>query len=189
VTFAENQRTRNPGTFRLGRDPATCDLVFSNTTVSRLQAEIFFDTQQERFFLRSLSQNNPPIVNGGKLPMGEVFLTQGSTVRLGNIDLTVASVTQRQHLGGSVPTPPTPPPVAIPSQPLPITEPSANNEELEFAPPPVRTEYRQEVPNPVAVEAEAISVNNGKLTSKEGCILWLCVLLVLFVSLIALSPK
>ncbi|PSB05151.1 hypothetical protein C7B64_00450 [Merismopedia glauca CCAP 1448/3] len=189
VTFAENQRTRNPGTFRLGRDPATCDLVLSDTSVSRLQAEIFFDAQQQRFFLRSLNQNNPPVVNGGKLPIGEVFLTQGSTVRLGNVDLTVASVTQRQHLGGTVPTPPPLPPVEVPSQPLPPTEPSANNEELQFAPPPVPTKFRQEVPDPALVEAEAISVNNRKLTSKEGCILWLCVLLVLFISLIALSTK
>jgi eukaryotic-like serine/threonine-protein kinase len=172
VVFAENQRTRTPGSFRLGRDPATCDLVLSDTSVSRLQAEIFFDAQQQRFFLRSLNQNNPPIVNGGKLPMGEVFLTQGSTVRLGNIDLTVASVTQRQHLGGSVPTPPIPPPVEIPSQPLPVTEPPENHEELQFAPPPVPTEYRQEVPNPVAVEASGgqvapLEVGEGEWTKEE----------------------
>jgi hypothetical protein len=29
VVIAENQPTKNPGTFRIGRDPATCDLVLS----------------------------------------------------------------------------------------------------------------------------------------------------------------
>ncbi|NET89803.1 MAG: protein kinase [Kamptonema sp. SIO1D9] len=86
-TIREGQTGKNPGTFRIGRDPARCDLVLSDPMVSGLHAEIFFDSQQQRFWLRSLTQNSVTVVNGQPLSNVEVPLRHGSRLKLGQTDL------------------------------------------------------------------------------------------------------
>jgi serine/threonine-protein kinase len=152
AVISENQLTKNPGTFRMGRDPATCDLVLSEATVSRLQAEIFFNGQQQRFYLRSLNQNNPLVVDGRRLPTGEVEVTQGSHLRLGELDLRVVAIGLQQYSGGYTPTETSPPPTVVRSTPLPPTKPSSDPQEVLFPPPPVLPQYRQEVPDPPLVQ-------------------------------------
>lgn len=88
----ENQPSKNPGTVRLGRDPAVCDIVLSEPTVSGLHAEIFFNPQDNNFYLRSLRESNPPIVDRQPLPTGEVVLHPGSNLRLGELALRVIAI-------------------------------------------------------------------------------------------------
>ena len=114
----ERQPTKNPGTFRIGRDPAVCDLTLLEPTVSRLHVEIFFNPQQQRFYLRSLRQSNPPIVNGQSLPTGEVVLNQGSSLRLGKMELRVTAVALKQDSASATPTQPEPQPTPTPQQQL-----------------------------------------------------------------------
>ncbi|BDI14690.1 hypothetical protein ANSO36C_04920 [Nostoc cf. commune SO-36] len=121
----EQQSSQNPGTVRIGRDPLRCDIVLSNLTVSGLHVEIFFHHQQQRFYIRNLRSQNPPIVDGRQLVQGEMPLTEGSSISLGQIKLNVTKVSMANipatillpphppiHIGHHQysPTPPAPPP-------------------------------------------------------------------------------
>ena len=88
----ENQPSKNPGTVRIGRDPALCDIVLSEPTVSGLHTEIFFNPEEKSFYLRSLRESNPPVVDGQPLPTGEVILHQGSNLQLGQMSLRVVAI-------------------------------------------------------------------------------------------------
>nr|WP_242032841.1 FHA domain-containing serine/threonine-protein kinase [Oscillatoria sp. FACHB-1406] len=105
----DRQPSKYPGTFRIGRDPAQCDLVLSDPSVSGLHAEIFYNPQQHCFYVRSLRDSNPPILNGMALPSGEAILDRGSTLRLGQLDLRAIDVAIRSSAGGYTPTPYSPP--------------------------------------------------------------------------------
>ena len=80
------------GVFRIGRDPATCDVVLSESSVSRQHVEVFFKPEWERFYLRNLQRKNPPRIDGGTLIEGEVALSAGSTIELGQMTLTIAAI-------------------------------------------------------------------------------------------------
>ncbi|MBG1261755.1 FHA domain-containing protein [Nostoc commune] len=111
----EQQPSKNLGTVRIGRDPLRCDIVVSHPTVSGLHVEIFFDHQQQRFYIRNLRSQNPPLIDGRQLVQGEMPLSEGTNISLGQIKLNVTSVST-----GSIPatilmpphppTPPAPPP-------------------------------------------------------------------------------
>ena len=88
----ENQPSQNAGTVRIGSDPAVCHIVLSEPTVSGLHAEIFFNSQEKRFYLRSLQESNPPVVDGQPLPTGEVVLHPGSNLQLGQMGLRVVAI-------------------------------------------------------------------------------------------------
>ncbi|MCX7596122.1 MAG: FHA domain-containing protein [Fischerella sp.] len=109
----EQQPSKNPGTVRIGRDPLRCDIVLSHPTVSGLHVEIFFHTQQQRFLIRNLREQNPPIVDGQKLSQNEIPLSEGSIIYLGQQQLQVIAV--------SVPAASSvPPTILIPPQPYAI---------------------------------------------------------------------
>ncbi|MEC4982529.1 MAG: FHA domain-containing protein [Oscillatoria sp. PMC 1068.18] len=91
-TISDTQLSKNPGTVRLGRDPARCDLHLTNPTVSGLHVEIFFDPQQNQFMLRNLRDTNPPVVDGKRIDRGVVSLKQGSNIHLGQTLLTVTKI-------------------------------------------------------------------------------------------------
>ncbi|MGB7415015.1 MAG: FHA domain-containing protein [Thermosynechococcaceae cyanobacterium] len=80
--------SKNPGTIRLGRDPNRCDIVLNESSVSGLQAEIFYDARCGGFYVRSLRDSNPPIINGQPLPSGEVPLGSTNTIQLGRLQLS-----------------------------------------------------------------------------------------------------
>ncbi|BAZ29122.1 serine/threonine protein kinase [Cylindrospermum sp. NIES-4074] len=103
-TIFENQPSINPGKVRIGRDPAQCDIVLSEPTVSGLHIEIFFNSQQQSFYLRSLRENNPPLVNGQSFPVGEVMLDEGSSIGLGQLNLRVKAVKVQRYAAGYTPT-------------------------------------------------------------------------------------
>ncbi|MBD2387571.1 FHA domain-containing protein [Cylindrospermum sp. FACHB-282] len=88
----EQQPSKNPGTVRIGRDPRQCDIVVTNPTVSGLHVEIFFHSQQQRFYIRNLRSPNPPLVDGKQLVQGEMPLTEGSMIYLGQMKLYVTTV-------------------------------------------------------------------------------------------------
>ena len=107
--ISDHQASRNPGTFRIGRDPVQCDLVLSDVTVSRLHIEIFFNQQQQNFYIRNLKQGNPPLVDGQQLFQGEIPLRQGSAIRLGqNTEIRVTAVATNA-IAATIVAPPTPP--------------------------------------------------------------------------------
>lgn len=108
-----NQPSKNPGTVRIGRDPQKCDIVLSDSSVSGLQAEVYYHAGSQAFYLRSLRDTNPPIVNGQPITTGEVPLGTASTVSLGRVVLNA-----RVSASGFPPTevsPPGVPPTAVSS--------------------------------------------------------------------------
>ncbi len=90
-TISAGQPSKNPGTVRIGRDPARCDITIANPTVSGLHVEIFFSFEQEQFFLRNLREINPPVVDGRRIIQGEIVLKSDSTIYLGQIIVKVVS--------------------------------------------------------------------------------------------------
>jgi hypothetical protein len=138
----ERQPSKNPGTVRIGRDPAQCDIVLSDPTVSGLHVEIFFNPQQQRFYLRNLRQTNPPIVDGRSLTTGEVAINQGSSLRLGQMELRVKAITLQQYPAGYTPTEyVTQQPITSPQSVAPTVQPPRSphtevNEVLAFQPHP-----------------------------------------------------
>ncbi|MBE9076391.1 FHA domain-containing protein [Romeria aff. gracilis LEGE 07310] len=86
------QPSKHPGTIRLGRDPARCDILFHDRSVSGLHVEIYFSPQQQQFYLRNLRQTNPPLIDGQRLSAGEVALRLGTIIRLGKVEAVVDAI-------------------------------------------------------------------------------------------------
>ncbi|BAY26899.1 FHA domain containing protein [Calothrix sp. NIES-2100] len=142
----EQQPSKNPGTVRIGRDPLRCDIVVSNPTVSGLHVEIFFNSQQQRFYIRNLRSPNPPLVDRQQLAQGELPLREGSIIQLGQMEIKVISVA----INGIPPTILTPPAPPIP--PIGTTQPTKNliNQQPNNQQPPVQPRYHQHPPVPPA---------------------------------------
>lgn len=88
----EQQPSKNPSTVRIGRDPQRCDIVLTHPTVSGLHVEIFFDSEQKQFHIRSLREKNPPLIDGKQLIKGNTSLNEGSILCLGQMELKVISI-------------------------------------------------------------------------------------------------
>ena len=124
--------TKNQGTFRIGRDPQKCDLIFAEAiTVSREHIEIFFHAQEQRFYLRSLRQNNPPEVDGEKMLSTEIPLQQGNIIKLGDLVLEVACVEKSPPNSSPV----IPPPPVSPQTPATTRNVSQSISEVEQSQP------------------------------------------------------
>ena len=106
----EQQPSKNPGTVRIGRDPLRCDIVLSHPTVSGLHAEIFFNFAEKRFYIRSLREKNPPLVDGNQLVQGDASLNQDSVICLGQMLLKVItiSIPQTNYFPATILEPPKP---------------------------------------------------------------------------------
>ena len=95
-TFVDTFSTEDTWTIRIGRDPAQCDLVLpsltaSDRTVSRLHVEIAFNPTHASFYLRNLKPSNPVQVDGQAVA-GKVVLKEGSIIRMGEVEVNVASL-------------------------------------------------------------------------------------------------
>ena len=89
-TIKEIQPSKNPGTVRLGREPANCDITFDDPSVSRLHVEIFYNSQDNKFYLRNLKASNPPIVDKKLIvKYAEVVLNNNSLICLGQTKIKV----------------------------------------------------------------------------------------------------
>jgi serine/threonine-protein kinase len=146
--LSDIQPSKNPGSIRIGRDPALCDIVLLDATVSGLHVEIFFNRQQQCFKARSLRPSNPPLIDGQPLLAGEMILSQGSSVRLGQVELRVSAIALKQYPAGYTPspyiTPPNTPaqPVGPTLQPQPVPNPWPNP-----SPEPLPTQPVQPIPS------------------------------------------
>ena len=88
---------------RIGRDPQDCDIVLSESTVSALHVEIFFNPEKEKFYLRNLRQKNPPILDGQLLLAGEMPLSNKSVLRLGQQNIKVKDITSTEYANNVIP--------------------------------------------------------------------------------------
>ena len=158
-SIRNQQASKNPGTVRIGSDPAQCDIVLSEPTVSGLHVEFFFNSQQERFYLRNLHQSNPVIVDGQYLPVGEVALHQGSNIRLGQLVLRVTAITQNQYLAKNKPTEYVTQLQPAPPQAIDPTVESSNTLDVEPSPTPVN----QPIPIVPSPSPRRASFLGGKL--------------------------
>jgi pSer/pThr/pTyr-binding forkhead associated (FHA) protein len=60
--LSDQQITKIPGTTRIGRDATQSDIVIADMTVAPCHVEIFFNPQQQCFYLRNLRKTNPPVI-------------------------------------------------------------------------------------------------------------------------------
>ncbi|MEW6491664.1 MAG: FHA domain-containing protein [Cyanobacteriota bacterium] len=111
-TIYDQQPSKNLGTVRIGRNPAECDIVLSDPTVSGLHVEIFFNASTQTFLLRNLRYSNPPIVDDRQIVAELVALRSGSIIYLGQLELRVVGVSLHQSSNGIAPT------ILLPPQPL-----------------------------------------------------------------------
>ena len=91
-SFQPHQSTKQPGVYRIGRDPARCDLVLHDRSVSALHVEIFVNHSQRAAGIRNLRASNPPLVDSQQLVTGEAPLRQGSRIHLGRVELSVVTL-------------------------------------------------------------------------------------------------
>lgn len=139
----EQQPSKNPGTFRIGRDPSRCDIVLTHPTVSGLHVEIFFNSQQRQFGIRNLREKNPPLVDGKQLIQGDASLKEGSIICLGQMQLKVININiaQINNFPATILEPPQP---GVNSQP--VTPAQAPKSPLSTAPYP-KSSYGLQCPN------------------------------------------
>jgi hypothetical protein len=105
-TLTETQSSKHFASYRLGRDPAQCDLVLHDLSVSALHVEIVLNSPPQQTIIRNLRASNPPLVDGIQLTIGEAPLYQGSRINLGRVELTVAHlILGNIHLAQSSPPP------------------------------------------------------------------------------------
>ena len=123
AVIREGQPSKNPGTIRLGRDPARCDLVFSDPSVSGLQAEIFFNSSTGRFLIRALRDSNPVRLNGQSFPQGEMVLQEGNHLQLGQTELNITRISPTAYQEGAIPSADFPSAPTVLNQPIPDTVP------------------------------------------------------------------
>ncbi|MCU0542352.1 MAG: FHA domain-containing protein [Oscillatoriaceae cyanobacterium Prado104] len=99
-TFTSVQTTKCPGAIRIGRSKEHCDLVPSETesSLSRLHAEIFLNTNTNNFWVRNLTRDrpaakrNPIIVDGQKVLEGAASINTGSQIQMGKIALKIGAI-------------------------------------------------------------------------------------------------
>ncbi|MUG98475.1 FHA domain-containing protein [Scytonema sp. UIC 10036] len=86
--------SKHPGSTRLGRSPDLCDIVFPwDEKISRLHAEIFFNSEQNSFYLRKLPEGRRPAIVDGKIVMDdEAPLREGSKITLAETEIKVVEV-------------------------------------------------------------------------------------------------
>ncbi len=122
----DRHSSKNPGTFRLGRDPSKCDIVLSNPTVSGLHIEIFFNGKDNKFWVRCLRESNPPVVDQKLLISGEVPLEKNSVIYLGEMQLKVIEILLDSSIPPTVLVPPPVPVLPSLNSVTPTTPPNNN---------------------------------------------------------------
>jgi hypothetical protein len=95
----------------------------SHPTVSGLHVEIFFNSQEKQFYIRTLREKNPPLVNQNQLVRGDASLNEGTIIYLGQVQLKVIniSIPQVNYFPPTILEPPKP---GVNSQPVTPAAPS-----------------------------------------------------------------
>lgn len=83
----------NGAIIRIGREQPSCNLYLEDSSVSGQHAEIYFNEQQQKFFIKSLSPKNTTKVDGQDLVYGEELpLKNNSTIVLGRQQIEVTNI-------------------------------------------------------------------------------------------------
>jgi pSer/pThr/pTyr-binding forkhead associated (FHA) protein len=83
----------NSVVIRIGRDQLSCNLILEDNSVSRQHAEISFDEQQQKFFIKSLQPRNITTVDGQNLEEGEKLpLKKDATIVLGKQTIVITNI-------------------------------------------------------------------------------------------------
>ncbi len=91
-TFHQAATTKVAQKLRIGRDPAQCDIIFADRSVSSLHVELFFSAALDAALIQNLRPSNPPLIDGFQLTQGTANLSQGSQIQLGRIQLQVSQL-------------------------------------------------------------------------------------------------
>lgn len=105
-TITADDQTIVADAIRIGRsNPQQCDILLYHPdanilmTVSGLHIEIYFDRQQNNFYLRNLTKDrqppkrpNPAIVDGKKIVTKDAPIRLGSQIQLGKMQLRVKAL-------------------------------------------------------------------------------------------------
>ena len=134
-----NQPSKNPGTVRIGRDPQKCDIVLADSSVSGLQAEVYYHVGSQVFYVRSLRDTNPPTINGQPITNGEVPIGSASTLNLGRVVLNA----RVSNAPGGVPPTEVNPPGAPATE---VISPAGNGAPPSPTPSPSSSPYYQSPP-------------------------------------------
>lgn len=139
----------NGAIIRIGRDQASCNLHLEDSSVSGQHAEIYFNEQQQKFFIKSLQLKNITNVDGQDLSYGkELPLQENSTIVLGQQKIVVNNIQIYQVQGtnysgiassnsssNSNPANPNPNPTPVNSNPSPIpANPNPNSTPVNLTP-------------------------------------------------------
>lgn len=97
-TISALEENQSNAIIRIGRDKKQCDVVVNDTTntVSRLHAEIFFNSNRNKLYLRNSTreraQPNPVIVDRQRVIEQDIPLQTGSLIQLGKVTINVKSL-------------------------------------------------------------------------------------------------
>jgi hypothetical protein len=122
-TVQASQLSRAGRRFRIGRDPATCDLVLPSATpedltVSKLHVELYFDVPSDTFYLQNLKgSQNPPRLYGQAVLDSPAAIDKTGTLQLGRRELQLTLVVAQPV------APPIAAPISPPTVPLTIAPP------------------------------------------------------------------
>lgn len=88
LTFGLNDPLLHSGGLLIGRDPKSCNLVVSDTSVSRVHARI--SIKDNDLYIEDLDSTNGTFLDGNKLrPLIPVLMKSTATLMLGDIDLSI----------------------------------------------------------------------------------------------------
>ncbi len=96
-TISSEHQTKTPGVIRIGRDPLQCDVIIQDSTnrVSRLHAEIFFNLNENSFYIRNatLNQGQPNVILVNDKPViEEEILSISNKIKLRDFPINIGNI-------------------------------------------------------------------------------------------------
>ncbi|QEI39687.1 hypothetical protein BMF77_00240 [Dolichospermum sp. UHCC 0315A] len=91
--ISQTQVAKHNGIIIIGRDPNVCDLVLNNQSVSSQQAEIYFNEEQQQFFIKNKNTVNTTTIDGNDLALNkELLVNNGSLIILGQQQIKITEI-------------------------------------------------------------------------------------------------
>ena len=91
--ISQTQVAKHNGIIIIGRDPNVCDLVLNNQSVSSQQAEIYFNEEQQQFFIKNKNTVNTTTIDGNDLALNkELLVNNGSLIILGQQQIEITEI-------------------------------------------------------------------------------------------------
>ncbi|NJR17179.1 MAG: FHA domain-containing protein [Calothrix sp. CSU_2_0] len=100
-TISSEYQTKTPRVIRIGRDPSQCDVIIQDSTnrVSRLHAEIFFNLDENSFYIRNvtLNQGQPNVILINNQPVVEdEILAINNEIKLRDFPIKIVNIEVEQ---------------------------------------------------------------------------------------------